>query len=287
MSQTLRWLLTGLTALAIFSTPALSADFQKKGLVYQEIGLKRFRLDIFYPHTPPPKNGFPLIIWIHGGGWAIGNRSADFFFKDFTKSGFAVATVDYRSSLFAKFPAQIEDVTAATRWLFESSKELQFNPERVGAAGASAGGHLALLLGLAQNNRSVPWALRTSSADRIKAIAALYPPTDLIQVVLPKNRDRSNNLVSLLLGGPVTQLRQQAIEGSPVHYVNRNSPPVFLVHGKKDELVSFEQSQLFKRAMEARGANCQLIVYPEAAHGFKPNAATRQALTSFFQKALK
>lgn len=287
MTSSIRLFQISCVALAIFSTPVLSADSQKKGLTYQQIGLKKFRLDIFYPCTPPPKNGFPLIIWIHGGGWAFGNRSSDFFLKDFTKRGFAVATMDYRSSLFAKFPAQIEDVTTATRWLFKNSKQLEFNPERVGVAGASAGGQLALLLGLAQNNLSVHWTLRLSSADRIKAIAAFYPPTDLIQVVLPKNRDRSNNLVSLLLGGSVNKLRQQAVEGSPVHYVNRNSPPVFLVHGKKDELVSFEQSQLLKRAMEARGADCQLIVYPDAAHGFEPNAVTLQALANFFQKALK
>jgi acetyl esterase/lipase len=248
----------------------------KRGLVYGQIGKLKLRLDLYYPKSPPPRNGYPLIICIHGGGWMIGNRGKDFFLRNLTKDGVALARIDYRLSGTAKYPAQIDDARNALAWLLKSAPVLQLDANRIGVFGVSAGGHLALLLGLSQ----------PESSRSIKAICALYPPTDLIGIVPPEKRDRRHNAVAALLGAPVSERLALARAASPMTYVSREAPPVLLIHGDRDHLVPIEQSRMLEVALRKAGAESTLIICPGRGHGFSLRREILAEVADFFARNL-
>lgn len=241
-------------------------------------------LDLYYPKTSPPPGGYPLIVCFHGGGWISGSKKRDLFFNELTRSGFAVASVQYRLSTQAKYPEQLRDIRAAARWLFDRAASLQVNPQKFVAAGASAGGHLALLLAFSQDREfsgmvSVPH-------DMFKAVCALYPPTDLVTIIPEYRRDRYDNLVCMLLAGTVNGRIVLAREGSPSSYVSKVSPPVFLVHGDQDPIVPLEQSESLAKALHEDGVETTLVVYRGSSHGFRPLPATIDQIERFFQRHL-
>ncbi len=142
--------------------------------------------------------------------------------------------------------------------------------------GASAGGQLALVL-----------AFSKPSARFIKAVCALYPPTDLVSIIPPEKRDQSNNLVALLLGAPVSKRLALARQASPATYVSRNAPPVLLIHGDKDRLVPIEQSETLDAALRRTGAESSLIVYKGSKHAFGLREDTILQVAKFFDRNAK
>ena len=280
MHQPIRRFVTLATLLAaLFATLLARAGYAtaRKNLVFATIGAHNLRLDVYYPRTPPPAGGYPLIISIHGGGWIFGNRHKDLFLRDLTTHGYAFASIDYRLSGEAKFPAQIDDTRKALDWLIANAGPLQLNPERIGVTGASAGAHLALLLGLHQSGHSNP----------IKAICALYPPTDLISIIPPENRTRRDNLVAALLGGSVSEHIEIARVGSPITYVSKDAPPVLLIHGDKDTLVPIEQSKTLNAALRRAGADSSLTIYQGKGHGFSLRPDMVAEVAKFFDRHVK
>lgn len=257
---------------------------KRPDLLYARHDGRNLYLDLYYPKTPPPRNGYPLIVCFHGGGWISGSKKRDLFFNELTRSGFAVASVQYRLSTQAKYPEQLRDIRAAARWLFDRAASLQLNPQKFVAAGASAGGHLALLLAFSQDREfsgmvSVPH-------DMFKAVCALYPPTDLVTIIPEYRRDRYDNLVCMLLAGTVNGRIVLAREGSPSSYVSKVSPPVFLVHGDRDPIVPLEQSESLAKALHEDGVETTLVVYRGSSHGFRPLPATIDQIERFFRRHL-
>jgi acetyl esterase/lipase len=177
----------------------------------------------------------------------------------------------------AKYPAQIDDVREAVKWLVEHSASYHFDTNKIFAIGVSAGGHLSLLLGLSQK-----------PADRtIKAVCAFYPPSDLV-AILPENmRDQTNNPVAELLGGPVSQKLALAREASPMTYVRKDSVPVLIYHGDADTLVPLAQSKSLDAALKAAGAQSTLILYKGQGHGFAPGDNALFQIANFFKNAVK
>ncbi len=249
----------------------------RPGLVYAAPGGHELRVDILYPSAPPPKAGYPLIISIHGGGWVQGNRSQDLLLRPLVEHGYALASIDYRLSTRAKFPAQIDDARSALDWLIANARSLKLDAGNIGVTGASAGGQLALLLGLDPARKPNP----------IKAICAFYPPTDLVAIIPAEKHDRPDNLVAQLLGGPIGKHLALARAGSPLTHAGASSPPVLLIHGDKDRLVPIEQSRLLDRALRAAGAKSHIIVYEGKAHGFELRSETVEAIATFFDAQLK
>ncbi len=265
--------------LTLRTSPAQGQDRPSKSrnIVYREAGTEKLKLDFYMPQTAAPASGYPLIVSIHGGGWETGNRFEDYIFREMTQRGFALASIDYRLSSEAKYPAQFEDVRAAVKWLVGNSASWHLDTNQFFAAGFSAGGHLALMLGLAQN-----------PGDRtIKAVCALYPPTDLTTILPGKMRSETNNPVADLLGGPLTEKLALAREASPITYVRKDSVPVLLFHGDADNVVPLAQSQALSRAMKAAGAKCTLMVYPNQGHGFWLQNGDLAQVASFFEKSVK
>lgn len=275
-----------LLAITGCATPNPSGGPVERGLVYKSEFNNWGRLDIFYPDGAAPAGGFPVVVWLHGGGWVAGNRSTFPLLNDLTRDGFAVATIDYRNSLHAKFPAQIEDVNDGVRWLVANADRLRLDAGRMGIAGASAGAHLALLSALSDGSEAVAWALQLKPEQRFRAVVGFYTPTDLVTVVKPENRDRLNNLVALLLGGTVDEKVALARAGSPVDYVDAGDPPVFLLHGVKDETVPVEQSRVMRAALEDVGVAARLREFPDQGHGFEPDAETYGEIRDFLTELL-
>lgn len=244
----------------------MGIDAVRREYVYAHSADEDMQLDIYFPRAAPPPGGYPLIIWLHGGGWILGSKRQDVFVRHFPLYGYAVASVEYRLAGGAPFPAQIADARTATWWLWKNAKALEINPERMIVAGQSAGAHLALLLAYTQGETKKGWGPAVPRGT-LKAVAAMYPPTDLIRLVPPKSRDIAIHPVSILLGGKMSEHMALARAASPINYVRSGDPPTLLLHGESDSIVPPEQSELLARKLKAAGVPTDLRL-TDGGHAF-------------------
>lgn len=226
----------------------------------------------FYPALSS-KGSAPLVVFVHGGGWASGSKSfLGLGAYELHQAGFALASVEYRLVPRAVWPAQLEDVQQSIDYLRAHAQELNFDPERIGAWGESAGGHLVSML-----------ALKNSGA--VQAVAELYGPTDFLSQ--DNTTAQGFQYVQGLVGG------QQSLLGSasPVSYVNPQAPPFLIMHGEDDSFVPFTQALRLEQALKAVHAPVELVAVQHANHGFRgqpqpPQAALAQVLVEFFERNL-
>lgn len=254
-------------------------------------------LDLFLP-DPPAKAPLPLLVWIHGGGWAAGSKD-DCPTMHMVPNGYAAASVEYRFSQKAKFPAQIQDCQAAIRWLRANAARYNIDPNKIGVMGASAGGHLVALLGTAGGkNAFTPIGDNQDQSDRVQAVCDLFGPADFTTVMSQAAADSNvknifafntpSDPYSSLIG---TNLENQdkSTAASPVHYVSSDLPPFLILHGTADALVPFAQSQELEAALKKAGVPVLLQVFPNAGHGGPPfgKPEAQQLIQTFFAKYLK
>ena len=225
-------------------------------------------LDLYLPEGASTSTGtvedpalVPLVVWIHGGGWRGGDKRAvevDYLLS----AGYAVASVNYRLSGDAIFPAQIQDVNAALGFLQSHAAEYRLDPDGFIVGGDSAGAHLAALAGLSANAR--PDTFMTDPAVRIDAIVNFFGPMDL--TVAATLRNEPEDLVDLL-GGTARAKPELARAASPVSWIDAADPPVLTIHGDADQVVPLSQSRLLDAALADAGVEHTLIVIPDAPHG--------------------
>ena len=216
----------------------------------------------------------PVIVWLHGGGWFTGDRTlTPDLAQHVSATGMAVASIEYRLSGQALFPAQLHDVRAAIRFLRASAGRFGLDPRAVGVWGASAGGHLAALAGLTGHLTDLPGEERTDGDASVQAVAESYGPVDLAAVVaeaqaaLPR-ADGTNTPEARLLGGHPAQRPHLAQKANPLHWVSPSAPPFQISHGTGDVLVSHGQSARLHEALTGAGASSELYLLQGYRHGF-------------------
>jgi acetyl esterase/lipase len=244
--------------------------------------------DLHLPAAAP--EAAPAIIWLHGGGWRSGTRRlGPDLSRFFAARGFAMIAVDYRLSGRAIFPAQIEDVKTAIRWVRSVSSSYRIDAARIGLWGASSGGHLAALAGLTGDGHFTPAEApyRDCSSD-VQAVVDGYGPIDFLQMdayrpppgtrcddpeslLLPRLDMRSedgDSYESLLLGAPIATCPARVRDASPLSYVHAGAPPFLIVHGLADTTVAPQQSELLFDALARERNEATLVLIEGLGHGF-------------------
>ena len=216
-----------------------------------------------------------MIVWIHGGAFLFGSKEGfpvEPVPLHFLLEGYAIASISYRLSPEALFPAQLEDCKAAIRWLRAHADEFGIDPNRIGAWGASAGGNLAALLGTTGEVRDFEVGENLDYSSRVQAVCDFYGPTDFLQMDANRLSDGQihnapDSPESKLVGGPIQDNPEKVKRVNPTTYVTKNAPPFLIVHGKLDRLVPFNQSQLLVAALEAAGASVKFHPVEGGGHG--------------------
>lgn len=292
-------------ALAVFvlSTPAWAQDrpaarlpegiVATRDIEYASAGDISLKLDLYTPKEASDARR-PLVVWIHGGAWRAGDKRQCPAIR-LVNDGYVVASVNYRLTDQAIYPAQIEDCKAAIRWLRANAEKYQIDPQRIGAWGSSAGGHLVALLGTAGDvaELSDPAHGNADYSSRVQAVCNFFGPTDLLQMdahaldSAPFKHDAPNSPESLLIGGPIQEHPDKAAKANPITYVTADDPPFLIVHGDQDPLVPMHQSQLLAEALAKAGVSHKLHIVEGAGHGFGRNQTVNEMVDEFFAKTLK
>jgi len=236
-------------------------------LKYNNDTLPKHLLDIYLPANA--KGKLPLVIFVHGGGWLSNDKYADMNYMkktlaEIVASGFALASIDYRFSTEAVFPAQMQDCNRAVSYLFDNADKYGFDKNRFAVMGFSAGGHLATLMGLAKNNNVNAFFMPGSSKKfKFKGVVDFYGPTELL--LFPGN-DNAKSPEGILIGAAALERPDLSRVASPVNYVDKNDPPFLIIHGEKDDLVSTKHSRLLSAWLGLAGVPNELIIVKDAPH---------------------
>ncbi len=268
---------------------------------YGSVGRQRpLKMHLLRPRVLP-KEPLPVIVFIHGGGWFEGHHNRGIApLLHFAERGYLCVTVEYRLSDEAKFPAQIEDLKTAIRYLRAKAKELHLDPERIGVWGQSAGGHLAALLGTSGKVKELEgtgdWRKFSS---RVNAVVDWNGPVDFLEPkelerLMKQKQDEGWKEIAMerLFGGLVSENKAQAASASPITYVSRDDPPFLIMHGDEDRTVGLGQSQLLYEALKKAGIDVTFNVIKGAGHfgvdGISPLQNDFAAMMdAFFDKHLK
>ena len=264
--------------------PAKAAVLEN--IVYTKAGTVELKLDLA---RPAGKEGLvPAVVLIHGGAWRAGNKSdMRSIANEFAKRGYVAVAPQYRFCPTETFPAQVHDVKAAVRWIKANAKTYQVDPERIGAMGFSAGGHLALMLGLTSPKDGLEGAVAADSPDsRVKAVVNYFGPSDLAAKDLPAV---SKPLVKDFLGGTPEEKPEAAAKASPLSFVSADDAPVLTFQGTKDPLVPYSQAIKLADAMNVAGVAGRVELLIGAQHGWSGAELNRtiNETFEFFDRQLK
>jgi acetyl esterase/lipase len=251
---------------------------------YQHQGqTKSLLLDLYLPQTRTVEPS-PLLIYIHGGGWREFNKEICPG-EIVAQKGWAIACINYRYSTEAIFPAQIHDAKGAVRWLRANAQEYNLDPERFGAWGASAGGHLSALLGTSEGVAALEGDRgNLDYSSSVQAVSNWYGPTDFTEVtptftkpispeVLEQYRGQPWYLYTVvtteLLGGSVAEKPELAQAANPITYIDPQDPPFMVLHGDLDKIVPVSQSEILVSALQSQGVPVTFVRKPEMTHSYQ------------------
>lgn len=232
--------------------------------------LKKHLLDIYIP--PNTKSKVPLVIWVHGGGWMHNDKYADMSYmgntiKAIINNGYALASIDYRQSTQAIFPAQILDCNQAVEFLSKNAAQYNIDKDRFILFGFSAGGHLASLQGLSLNNNVQEfYPNKQKPSFKIKAVIDFYGPSDFLLFYGIGTAGKDESPIGKLLGASPLVRPDIAKKASPATYVDKDDPPFFIVHGEKDDGVPTDQSYLLKGWLDVFNVKNELTIVKDAPH---------------------
>jgi acetyl esterase/lipase len=234
----------------------------ERAIVYAVAEGVPVHLNLFVPRTG--EGPFPLIIWFHGGGWRNGGYGSCPPLQ-WGRTDYAYASVEYRLTGVAKFPAQIIDSKAAVRWLRANAARYRIDGSRIGVWGGSAGGHLAALLGTSGGARRFDVGDHLDTSSAVQAVCDFYGPTDLLS--WGKTTGFEPTILKELLGGLILDMPEAVVAASPLSYVGPGMPPFLIVHGDQDRAVPPAQGELLRDALLRVKGEAELRIIPGAAHG--------------------
>ncbi len=288
-AQTVVCLVALLSVVALATAAGADEKPSLKDIVFAKPDGHKLKLDIFMPAKSKTKP--PLVVFIHGGGWRNGSYKRCLT-PWLTQHGFAVASVGYRLTHQAKFPAQVHDCKAAIRWLRANASKYGYDTQRIGVAGTSAGGHLALMMGVTAGDKTLEGDVggNTDESSQVHAVVDYYGPSDFAMRARnqPVKTEPKDSPVRLLLGASARENVELAKQASPAYYVTSSAPPLLIIHGSNDKTVRPAQSQRMESAYQAKKRDVTLHVVPKAGHGgsaFFTNDL-QQKVAAFFQNHL-
>ncbi len=238
-----------------------------KDIEFAVVNNQSLKLDLYQPKKP---KGSPLVVWIHGGGWRKGTKERCYI-DWLPEHGYTVASISYRYSSVAKFPAQIHDCKGAVRWLRANAEKYGYNPKKIFVAGSSAGGHLTALMATTSENKelegTVGGNLKFSSV--IQGAAVYYGATDFIlrSKTQPSRANAKGSVVYDLLGGGAHEKIKAAKLASACYHVSKNDAPLLIFHGSKDKTVLIDQSEAIKAKYNKAGLSVRFHIVEGAGHG--------------------
>lgn len=240
------------------ATKRFAAAATFRDLEYAEVDGQSLRLDLYLPKKQ--EGACPLIVWIHGGGWKNGDKGhMNPAMLQLTEKGYAIASINYRLEDITIHPNQIHDCKGAVRWLKAHASDYGYDPQRVGVGGSSAGGHLALLLGLSSGVDALEGTVggNREQSSAVSAIVDFYGPSELS--ILAETSERFNRAHP-----NSTNVLESA---TPLNYLSAEDPPLLILHGDQDRTVPLAQSELLHERYEAIGLPVEFYTLPGAGHG--------------------
>jgi acetyl esterase/lipase/cyclophilin family peptidyl-prolyl cis-trans isomerase/catechol 2,3-dioxygenase-like lactoylglutathione lyase family enzyme len=270
-------------------SPAVPAGVTvHRDIPYVTGGHARQTLDLYRPKAG---RDLPLIINIHGGAFRMGGKQ-DGVPVDFLSLGYAVASIGYRLSGDAVWPAQIEDCKAAVRWLRANARTYGLDPGRFAAWGASAGGHLASMLGTAGWVKEYEVGENLNVSSRVQAVVDYFGPTDFLQMDahrLPNGQvhDAAGSPESELVGGAIQENKDRVARANPITYVTKDAPPFLICHGDADPLVPHHQSVLLESALRQAGVPVTFYTVKGGGHGRFKDPKVAELTREFLAKHLR
>lgn len=273
--------------------PSSTFDSSKFGTAEKDVNYctmegVALKMDIYYPFSGS-ESPFPVTMFIHGGGWSSGDKAYGAGAPEIPllrSAGFLLVSVNYRLAPEYQFPAMIEDVKCAVRYLRAHASQYNLDPNHIGVWGTSAGGHLVALLGTTDASAGFDVGEYLDQSSRVQAVMDMFGPTDLTAQFSESGNEKGERVFNgfdLALASPVT-------------YVSSDDPPFLILHGETDPGVPIEQSQILLAKLQAAGVPAELVTVANAGHDFKPEDGKTiypsreeiaQRVVEFFEEQLK
>lgn len=271
--------LASLVVAALAAAPAPPAVTVETNITYATVGGEDLQLDVARPAGPGPH---PCVVCLHGGAWKYGHRSdVAGFTEQLARHGFVAATVSYRLAPKHKWPAQIEDAKTAVRFLRANAARFGIDPDRFGALGFSAGGHLAALLGTADKDAGFEGPLYPGQSSRVQCVVDFFGPADLALFCQSPGIERA--YFRPFIGALFRDNPDVYRKASPIAHVSKDDPPFLIVHGTADLIVPVIHSERFRDRLAAAGVPVELLTVKGGGHGWGgTDALTTSAVTLKF-----
>jgi acetyl esterase/lipase len=248
------------------NTPALGSI--QKDVTYCTPEGDPQKMDLYFPKVSDGKPA-PVVVYVHGGAWREGDKAEGGGMSEMpllSQRGYLFVSINYRLAPRWKWPVQIQDVKCAIRFLRAHAKSYNLDPNRIGAMGSSAGGHLVALLGVTDTSAGFDVGEYLDQSSRVQAVVDLFGPADL---TVKHFTETQGNTVRMVFGAqaPGDPVLKQA---SPVTYISKDDPPFLILQGDKDTTVPPSQSQELYDRLKAGGVTATLVMVKNAGHGFVP-----------------
>lgn len=275
-----------LTSLMIAFCTACSPVKTERNVIYGVADGQKLLLDIYQPVAATGLR--PALIFVHGGGWSAGSKeSFGGAAANMTQQGYVTVTINYRLVKNGKnhWPAQLDDVQRAVRWIRAHAASYNIDPQRIGAIGHSAGGHLVACLATRETREQVDPVLAAYSS-RVTCAVDMSGPVDLTVSDTPQ----TDGIIAYLLGAKNSENPALARDASPLFFVDAASAPVFIIHGRCDPLVAVRHAEQFEAALRRAGVETQLLLFPDEGHSLIKKENTTRMIAegcAFLKKQLK